>query len=349
MVELERATALCELNRFADAITALSRILASDPNNAHAWCLMAQAQLGEGDSNNALEAAKEAVSNAPRQEWPYRLASVALGGLGRHGEATQAAREAVALDPNAWQTHAQLAHAASHAGAGAGELREAELAASRTVALAPHQAGAHIAAGAVAAALGRRSDAAGAFRRALEIDPQNSAAHHELARLHLRKNRLRAAEAGRLADAASGFATAVRTDPRSAPSRRNLDGVLRVFLARTAYFIFLDAFLVARSSAHSTQSLGRLLPIALLLLPVAFALRFILRLSPTLRPYLLRLVLAPGIRLAAGAEALAVAAMLAGGFVAQPSRPGVAGAAGVAALAGRVILYRERKRAVARA
>jgi tetratricopeptide (TPR) repeat protein len=349
VAELERATVLCELGRFSDARALLSRVVATAPDNGHAWCLMAQARLGEGDSASALEAAKRAVYYEPKLEWPYRLASAALSLAGQHRHAAKAAREAVALDPHRWQTHARLAHAMSHDQATAAELQEAQGAAGRAVTLAPHEAAAHMAVGAVAAAAGHRLDAAGAFRRALEIDPQNSAAHHELARMRLRKSRLGIPEARRLADAATDFATAVGADPRAATSRRSLEGVLRVFLARTAYFVFLDAFFVARLGANSTHAFTRVLPIVLLVLPGAYAVRFVSRLSPSLRAHLFQLLLAPGIRLAATLEALAIATILVGPLVSQSSRRDVAAVAGLAAIAGRVILYRERRRAPASA
>jgi tetratricopeptide (TPR) repeat protein len=349
IAELQRASALCDLGRFSEAITLLGRLVASDPDNGYAWCLMAQAQLGQDEPANALEAARAAASKAPNEEWPHRLASVALGRLGRHREAAQAAREAVAREPSGWQTHAQLAHAVSHKGANAVELREAELAAGRAVAIAPDQAEAHIAAGVALAALGRRDDAANWFNRALEIDPQNSAAQHELARVRVSRNRLRAADPRRLADSASGFATALRTDPSAAVSRRSLDRVLRLFLAWTAYLVFFDAFAIARIGVHSDQPLTRILPVAFLLVPAVFAFRFTARLSADLRSYLFRLLLTRGIRLAAAVEAFAVAAILVGPFVSQSSRSSVAGVALTTAVIGRLILYRERRRAPARA
>jgi tetratricopeptide (TPR) repeat protein len=346
---IERAAALCELGRFAEALEALQLVVASDAENADAWCLMAQARLCLGDPGGSYEAAGVASSLAPEYDWPHRLASAALSGLARHSQAADAARQAVEIAPDSWQAHACVARALTHPRSMPPELEEAARAAARAVSLAPDEAETQMTAGAVAKAAGHRKEAGAAYRRALEIDPQNSAAHHELASLNLRKSRLHAAEAGRLADAASGFANAVRTDPRAASSRRVLDGLLRLFISRTAYFIFLDAFLVARLSAHSTHLPIRLLAVAALLLPAAFALRFVLRLSPTLRPYLLRLLIAPGIRLAAAAEAIAIAALLACPFVAEASRRDVAGVAATAALAGRLLLYRARRRAAARA
>ena len=64
---------------------------------------------------------------------------------------------------------------------------------------------------------------------------------------------------------ATGFASAVRVDPRAEVSRRNLDVVLRSFLSRVAYLIFLDAFVVSRLTTDSGQEAIRWLAVAALL------------------------------------------------------------------------------------
>src|SRR5207302_1034027 len=105
------------------------------------------------------------------------------------------------------------------------------------VALAPHEADTHLALGGAAAAVGKRADAEAAFQRALSIDPQNTVAHNELARLQLRKSSI--SRPGALGEAAASFATAVRSDPRADVSRRNFELVIRVFLSRVSYLVFL--------------------------------------------------------------------------------------------------------------
>ena len=184
LASLQSALNLCELCRFPDAASELSQIIAGDPRNAHAWCLMARAQLGQDRPRAALQAARAAGSLASDQEWPRRLESMALIHLGRDDEAADAAQHAVRLAPQRWYAHAQLAHALAH---DQPRLEDARVAADRALELGPLEAGAHIAAGAVAAAAGRRDDAVEAFSMALSIDPENSVAHNELARLRGRK------------------------------------------------------------------------------------------------------------------------------------------------------------------
>jgi hypothetical protein len=69
--------------------------------------------------------------------------------------------------------------------------------------------------------------------------------------------------------------------------------VLRSFLARASYLIFLAAALPAHFRLNSTSLPDRALPVALLTVPAYFATRFIRRLSPQLRNHLQGLVTSP--------------------------------------------------------
>jgi tetratricopeptide (TPR) repeat protein len=332
---LQRAGALCELRRFPEAAALLRETIAGEPQRHEAWSWLAAAELGAGNHQPALGAAERAIALDPDAEWPRRLASTALRLLGRIEESVGHAREAVRLDPGGWYTHTTLARSLAKHGP---DLPEALAAAERAVALGPDRAEAHITAGVVAATAGDRAAAETAFRRALAIDPQSGVAHSELARLRMGGGR-RANPTG-LAEAATGFARSIAVDPHTASARRNLELVLRVFLAKMSYFIFIDAYLVARIGSSSGQPLARLLPIALFAIPAGYAWRFLARLSGNLREYLLRLPLQDGkIGLAVALEVLAVACLLAGALVPQSSRTGLAGGAAAAALVGRVVLW----------
>jgi Flp pilus assembly protein TadD len=334
-VEIERARALCDLGRFDDAAPLLQRAVALEPQNADAWCLLAQAQLGRHNDEDALQAAGTALSLAPDDEWPHRLFSVALQRLGRNEESLLAAREATRVAPYAWPAFVRLAHAALADGHRS-RHDEALAAAEQAVALAPHEAEPHITVGMVARARKRYKEAEAAFRTALAIDPQHSAAHNELARLHLRKNRF--AGAASLAEAAGGFTNAVRADPGADVSRRNLDLVIRVFLARVAYLIFLDAYLAIHGLSGSANTSVRLLPIVLLAVPARFAWRFVRRLSPDLRRHLRHLLLGRALRIPTGLEAVAVVLLLVAVVAPPHARPAAAGIAVVMALVARLYL-----------
>ncbi len=337
--ELQRAAALCDLGRSEEAASVLRRLLAEQPQSVRAWTLLALAELRAGNPDAGLRAAERAISLAPDEEWPHRLASAALKRLERYEEAIWHARECVRLDPNSWETHATLAQLLAK---DKHNKLEAHQAADRALELAADQAGAHVTVGVVAAAYKERAQAEAAFRRALAIDPQNSVAHNELARVQLRGART---NPGALASAATGFASSVQIDPRGKTSRLNLDVVMRSFLSRISYFVFIDAYIISRIASSSNQSLTRLLPLAALVIPAVFSWQFLRRLTPELRRHLLGLFRRDGkIQFAAILEALAVALLIVAAFAPASSRVGIAGGAAGAALIGRLVLYEQVKK-----
>jgi len=333
-VEVQRANALCDLGRFADATTLLHRLIASDNQNPRAWCVLALAQLRQDDGEAALSAATTAISVAPESEWAHRLASIALSDLDRHEEAMWHARECVRLAPHSWNGFVRLAQALKHV---SGHAEEARRAAEHAVALAPDEADTHLTMGSIALAMGRRGDAEAAFRQALAIEPDNSAAHNELVRVRMGKWSI--ANPAGLAGAAGGFAAALRVDPRAQTSRDNLELVLRVFLARLAYFVFIDAWIAAHTSRTP------IVPVALLLVPGAFAWRFVSELTPDLRRHLRALVLRrQAIAIPAALQALAVLCVVGAALAPDGVRGACVGVAVAAALLSRIAMWRELRR-----
>jgi len=332
--DLARVRALCDLKRYDDAAGLARRAVGLDGANAYAWCLLAQAELGRGDHQAALAAASGARSLQPEGEWPHRLVAYALDRLGRHDEAVRSAREAVRLEPHAWQAHVTLARLLSNMRSdGAEALRSAE----RAVALAPHETQAHLTYALVSGASGRHDEAEAAVQRALELDPQDAAAHNELARLHLRRARF--GRADRLASAATTFANAVQLDPHETVVRTNLDTVLYAFLRRTSWYVLLVAVAPVSLFGGSTAA-GRLVPVLLLGVPCWFARRFWNGLTPQLRRHLRDIVLGRKLRIAMSLLAFAVVCLL--GSVAVP---GLAYLASPAALLARFSLRRNAARA----
>jgi Flp pilus assembly protein TadD len=336
-LELQRARELCGLHRYTDATAALDRVLASDPENSDAWCLRSLAALGLEDADAALDAAKHALALTPEAAWPHRLASVALARQGMHEEAEWHAREAVRLDPHGWRSHVQLARALTQARR---HLVDARAAADRALELAPHEVEAHMAAGAVASVQGRGADAEASFRQALAIDPQHAGAHNDLARLKL-GGTLKKPTA--LAQAATGFATAVQANPRGEVSRRNLELVIRSFLSRVGYLIYLDGLIVVWVTKATDPLDERLIPVALLVVPAGYALRFMTQISPALRRHV-RYLVTRNLRIGAAVaiELLAVAALVAGSLDGHSSRQGLAVAAAIAAFLTRIVLVVRR-------
>jgi Flp pilus assembly protein TadD len=335
---LERVRLLCELRRYDEAAALARRTTATAPGEPDGWCLLAQALLGLDDDEGALDAARRAAALAPGFEWPHRLQSIALSSLGRLQEALDAAIESVRCEPHAWQTHARVAGVS----AGLGLHDQAEAAASRALELAPNASRAWVAAGGVAAAGGNRVLAVERYHRALQLDPQDADAHAGLARVHLVRRNF--ANPAGLAAAASGFATAVRTDPRSRSNRKAIDAVLRIFLARTALFIYVACYLTFRWSSHSTSEVARVAPIVVLAGPVIFGWYFVVRLSSSVRAHLRRTVQRGLIAIAVLLDLSAAAAIVAGALLPSHGRQGAGIVALVCGLGARLVLFAEWRR-----
>jgi tetratricopeptide (TPR) repeat protein len=333
MLRLERAEALIGLGRFDEARSTLRELLGTEPDLAPAWCLLARAQIGLGEMEAALESAERGVALAPDNDWPHRLRSVALERLGDTDGAITAAREAVAKGPHEWQTHKRLALVLVHA------KRDPDFAlaaAGRAAELAPNEADAHCVLGLAHDARGEKKEAERCFRQALALDPQHSASLDALARRQLAMSRF--GRAGNLAAAASGFRDVVHSDPYAAHGAANLELVLRVFLARLSYLVFVIVWIASRATGGTLGA--RLGPLVLLAVPVAFAARFLTSLAPDLRRQV-RYVAFHG-RLAAPsyAQSLAISLLLVSATAPSGARTGIGIAAVVISFAARLLLAR---------
>jgi tetratricopeptide (TPR) repeat protein len=337
-LELERASALCELRRFEEAIELLQQLLAREPDSAPAWCLLAQAQLGVGDAYAALDAAGHAIALEPDEEWPHRLRSIAFEQLGVTDSAIGAAREAARVGPYSWRAHSGLATALVIKR----DLDEAWAAAERGAALAPHEPDTHYALGLVANARGNHREAEEHFRQALALNPQHGPAHNALASRQFAASRRFNPDG--LAAAAAGFRNVVQADPRAHYGAANLEATLRFFLARLSYLILVMVFIAAR--AHPNDSLAaRILPPLLAVVPLAYAARFLARLEPDLRSRLFYIASHGRLGAASIAQVCAVVSLLAAAVPRANSNAQAfcLGAAFVSALTARGLVYWVRR------
>lgn len=348
LADLRRVSALIDLGRYDEAVRKVTEIIGRDPGQSRAWCLLAQAQIGIGNHGEALRAARQAVAVDPQNVDGYQFSSLAYSRMGRHHDAVEAARQAVRLEPSAWQTMARLAWA--HAGnPQTSDWSEARTAAARASQLGPESPGAHLAVAGVEAAAKNQNGARAAYEKVLSLDPQNAVAHNELARLNLQRAP-GIANASVLARAATGFAAALQADPTATRSRRNLDLVVRVFLARAAYLLFLASYVDYIGFGRSGSVVSRLVPLLILFVPTVFVLRFVGRLTPALRSHVRRSLIRPWPRLVAAVlEVSATLAIVAGVATPTSERPTFAGAAFGLALVGRIVLWWGHRKERARA
>lgn len=252
-----RARHLIALRRPDDALAVLGTAIAGAPDEAGLLCLAAHAHLVRADLRGEAEGAadpagarreleqgadlaRRAVVADPHEEWGHRLLSIALVGLGRTYEATHAAYRSVELSPFSHLTHLQYAR--SLAAVGSVEAYQQAWAAGRRAAeLAPQEPAVHLLMAQLAHPTTGSSPeglavAEEALRRTLELDPGNSSALNDLARIQLRRRRGVAA--------ITGFVHALRVDPRNGAARHNLGVVLAGWL-RPAHWTVLAAVWLA--------------------------------------------------------------------------------------------------------
>jgi tetratricopeptide (TPR) repeat protein len=335
---------LCDLGRYRRVEPLARQLVTMDPDNARAWCVVARAKLGLQQNEGALGAADTAGSKAPEDGQPLRLASVALDRLGRHAEAAEAAAHALNLAQDDWRPYVQLADVLTRV---EGRMDDAELVATRAVELAPEEAATHLAAGAVAATAGRRDDAVAALREALRIDPRNSDARGELAKLGQRKSRRRNRKEPRAKGAAAQPKATVQAGSPAPASRGDLDYVVRRFLRYLGYLILIDGIIVVRLGSHAHGSLARVLPLILLLIPGALGLRFMRRRPAEVRREVARAATSGVARIVTAAELLGIAALLTSAVSKPSARPTMAAIAIISGLVSVLILLIKRRAPVA--
>jgi tetratricopeptide (TPR) repeat protein len=263
--EIARAQALISVDRADEAAAVLSHALASEPANAHAWCLLASAHLLAKRPQDALEAASRSIALEPEVEWSHRLASVASLRLKHRRAAVREAREAVRLAPHLALAHAQLSLALAHVGAH--RWRESATEADEAIRLGPNDPSVHYTVGLSALKRGRRREAERHNLRVLELDPTHANALTNLSVARLRR--------GRVFSAADGFAAAAALDPTNDLHRRNIEAAVARFFTRGSWIV---AAVAALSIAVPGAALCTFLLPALAVVAVVSARRI---LSPT--------------------------------------------------------------------
>ena len=207
---VERAVALLDLKRPAEALEHLKVALAAAPEIPELHCLVALAKLQLNDAKGALEAANVAVATGPEHEWGHRLRAIALIQLGRKNDGREAALDAARLAPQEATTHIVLASALQATGDEAG----AEAAARHAVALDPDDADTHSTLGEVLFEQGRHGDAIGAYEAALRLNPEDADTLNNLAVARLRSHDR--------SGTGQQFEAAASLDPRNDIARHNI-------------------------------------------------------------------------------------------------------------------------------
>jgi tetratricopeptide (TPR) repeat protein len=213
----ERAEHLRAIGRLVDAEQAARTALAEEPQDGALLGTLSAVLLSAERYPEGLAAADAAVAADPDDERAHRLRALHLIGLGRAEEAVRAGWVCVSLLPD----EPAPATCCARALQAAGRLAEALQVAHRVVALAPDSPGAHLLLADVASDLSdprSLATARAAYEQALQLDPQNALARHDLAVLDARSHRP--------ARALSGLIDAGRMDPGEPAILRTVAAVM---------------------------------------------------------------------------------------------------------------------------
>ncbi len=201
-----RAEHLLDIERTDDALKLLQQAIAADPTHVDALCSTARAYLRKGETDDALRAAETALSIEPANGYAAYLRAAVLLTAGSP-VALQAAELAVRIDPEFWPAYGTLAGALVKNGYPAHALEIAK----QGVALAPHEAAAHTMLGGIADDARQRKLAESAYREALRLKPDYTAARVGLAALQFGRWRVRTAAGHLIAAAANDPVAAAAT------------------------------------------------------------------------------------------------------------------------------------------
>jgi tetratricopeptide (TPR) repeat protein len=168
----ERAIALIEENRFAEARAILEALLADDPSDARLEAYLAAAELHSGEAEAAITRVRGLLERDPEDADLHVLLGQAYMENRDWALAEKEWRAVLQKRLNSEEAHTQLARTLLQLGRFQEGLREA----ARATEINPRRSDAHALQGNILASLGRMEEAVNEWNRALASDPNNSAA-----------------------------------------------------------------------------------------------------------------------------------------------------------------------------
>lgn len=231
---ISHAEMLLDLRRDGEAEQRFRDVLARDPGSVPALLGLGRALNRQDRHDESERVVRSALALAPEHAGAHQVLVDVLCDRRDGPGAVAAAESAVRLAPHGFTSHYQYARALLSLRRP--RVRDAYAAALRAVELAPHSPDAHNLVGLCLDALGNPEAARTAFRNALELDPQHTLAHNNLAASEL--------DRGRLGRAAGMLRTAVGNDPQEKRVRDNLDVVLLLLGRRILFSLLAVALLL---------------------------------------------------------------------------------------------------------
>jgi tetratricopeptide (TPR) repeat protein len=249
-VTTQRVAALVAARQFERAIREATAALATDPQSAGLWHLLALAQYGSGEHRAALESIEHVLAAGPPGADVLVHHGWILSALDRPGDAVTAFEAALAADPGHAEAHTRLARSLVAGGSEtASSVRARALEhARRACELAPGSPRPHLALATVLLAepAGARR-AAEPVRAAIALEPGNAEALQLQALVDLRSRRA--------VRAVRGYSEVLRLDPQNAVAARNLALAAWLLFAR-AHFVVLGLLATAVAVVFAASALG---------------------------------------------------------------------------------------------
>lgn len=172
----QRAHALCEVERFREAIPLLTKASTVNPHDYDALCLLSHCFQKLNEFDKAIEYADKAISVNPEKEHGYRVRGLAFYKSRNFAKYLGAARIGIACEPENPLAVENLVYALVYNN----QLDEARIFADKLLELEPNSSDSHYASGLVNLYLQRGEAAERDLRRSLEIDPSRADARHNL-------------------------------------------------------------------------------------------------------------------------------------------------------------------------
>ncbi len=244
MDSFETARQHFQAGRFAQAEAVCRQILAGQPRDPSALCLLGQIMQRAGRLDLAVQLISQSIQFQPKNAGAYLILGAALMAGGRIEDAIAAYRDAINIREDFAEAHANL-------GVALGMLRRIEEsieAFGNAIALRSDFPEAHDGLGIVQCAGGDAEAAVASHRRAIQLRPDFGVAHSNLG-LALR-------DLGLIDEAIAEFRRALRIDPRDRSAHTSLIYALHFKVGCDAEEIYREH--VSWSRTHA-QPLARLI------------------------------------------------------------------------------------------
>ena len=229
---IQRTTVLLELHKYEQAAREVRRVLQRAPDRAEAHRLLAVALREQGKLAGARSAAERALQLAPEDADVHSTLALVLQRLGQDDKAQAHHHRAISLAPQVSAFHARFArfllYKCASSQAWPRMLKTAQREIQTALELDPQNAAAHLIYAATLRVQRCFPQAEAAVREALALAPDNASAHEMLGDIHIDLNRG--------AEAFASFREALRLNPANNAVKRKVSLAMQAKLPVIRWF-----------------------------------------------------------------------------------------------------------------